>query len=73
MALFAALCLATTGCQTVNYTGEDLAWERRKLAESRASGGWPNLGCGLSGMNISPNLGNLGCPGVGAGMACPGK
>ena len=32
--------LALTGCQTFNYTDEDLARERTKLAESWASGGW---------------------------------
>ena len=68
-----ALCLAVTGCQTFTYTDEDLARERRKLAESWASGGWRGWGCGVSGMNISPNLGNIGCPGLGGGAVCPGK
>ncbi len=66
----AALCLVVTGCQTFNYTDEDLARERRKLAEGYASGGWrggmgsPSIG------NI--NIGNIQCPGLGGGV-CPGK
>ena len=65
-----ALCLVVTGCQTFNYTDEDLARERKKLAEGYASGGWrggmgsPSIG------NI--NIGNIACPGLGAGV-CPGK
>ena len=33
-----ALCWMVTGCQTFNYTDEDLARERRLLAEGYASG-----------------------------------
>jgi hypothetical protein len=70
------LLVATSGCQTFCYTEEDLARERRLLAEGWANaprGGW---GCG-GGIAIRPDLsnislGNIGCPNVGSGI-CPGK
>ena len=68
-----ALCQVLTGCQSFNYTDEDMARERRKLAEGWANGGWRNWGCSLSGMKISPNLSNIGCPGLRGGVVCPGK
>jgi len=65
-----ALCLVVTGCQTFNYTDEDLARERKKLAEGYASGGWRG---GMGGMGgFSPNIGSIQCPGLGGGV-CPGK
>jgi hypothetical protein len=68
----AALCLVVTGCQTFNYTDEDLARERRKLAEGYASGGWRG-GMGIGSMSgFSPNIGSIQCPGLGGGV-CPGK
>jgi hypothetical protein len=68
-----ALCLVVTGCQTFNYTDEDLARERRKLAEGYASGGWRGgMGGGFSPNIGSINIGNIQCPGLGGGV-CPGK
>ena len=66
-------CLLLTGCQTFNYTDDDLAREREKLAAGWASGSWRNWGCGASGFKVSPNLGSIGCPAIGAGAVCPGK
>jgi hypothetical protein len=64
-----ALCLAVTGCQTFNYTDEDFARERKKLAESYASGGWRGGMGGLGG--FSPNIGSIPCPGLGGVDGCP--
>jgi hypothetical protein len=68
----AALCVAATGCQTFSYTKEDLARERKRMADEYGSG------AGLSGMGSSmggfrPNIGNIRCPGLGGAGLCPGK
>lgn len=70
------LLLATSGCQTFCYTEEDLARERRLLAESWANAPRGGLGWG-GGIAIRPdlskiNIGNIGCPNLGSGI-CPGK
>lgn len=72
----ALLLVATSGCRTFNYTEEDLARERRLLAENMANA--PRGGfAGSSGISIRPdlskvNIGNVGCPNLGPGI-CPGK
>jgi hypothetical protein len=75
LAALIALWLVVTGCQTFNYTDEDLARERRKLAEGYANGGWRGgMGGwgGWGGVKVSPNIGNIQCPGLGLGGVCPG-
>ncbi len=67
-----ALCLGATGCRTFNYTEEDLARERRWLAEGYANGGLGG-GMGAGGINIAPRIGNIQCPGLGACGVSPGK
>lgn len=67
-----ALLLSTAGCRTFNYTQVDLERERKQLAEGYATpGSWGSTG-GMGGFRISPNIGNIGCPGLGGGV-CPGK
>jgi hypothetical protein len=67
-----ALLLPTAGCRTFNSTQADLERERKQLKEGYAMpGSWGSTG-GMGGFRISPNIGNIGCPGLGGGV-CPGK
>jgi hypothetical protein len=56
------LALATAGCRTFNYTDEDLARERQRLAESSANGSWGGWGWGGS---FNPGIGKIKLGGFG--------
>ena len=74
-----ALALAAAGCRTFNYTDEDLAQERKLLAERQGFKG-TGFGGGFGGgfgRGFSPsvgnvNLGSINCPNA-VGGVCHGK
>lgn len=67
-----ALSLAAAGCRAFNYTDEDMALERRLLAERAGlTGGW-GVGGGFRPSLGNLNLGGISCPNA-VGGVCPGK
>jgi len=54
--MFVALSLSATGCKTFNYTKEDDARERKRLAESWGRGRWGGMG---GGGYYNPGIGNF--------------
>jgi hypothetical protein len=69
LVLLASVWLGTSGCKTFSYTEEDFALERQRLQHAFDQGAWRGFGMGFGAIHMSPNLGNISCPGVGGG-AC---